>query len=493
MRQFICLPILVTVSLLGSASGAEKPNVLFIAVDDMRPDLGCYGTGFVKTPNLDKLASDGVVFQRAYCQQAVCSPSRTSLLTGKRPDTTKVYDLETHFRDTIPEAVTLPQYFKQSGYQVEGMGKIFHGGLDDKESWSRPHQTPKGTKSYARSENQRIVAESREAARQRGLTGKRLRRSGRGPASESADVSDETFHDGALAAMAVNSLQTLSQGDKPFFLAVGFVKPHLPFVAPKRYWDLYDRSQFALPGNYEVPPKDAPPFAGTNWGELRNYSDIPAEGALKSEKALELIHGYYAALSYMDAQVGKVLAELERSGLDENTIVIVWGDHGWKLGDHGMWCKHTNFELDARVPLIVKAPGKKSGVSSDGLVEFVDIYPSLCELAGLEIPMGLEGVSFAPLMDDPGREWKQAAFSQYPRTHERKQLMGYSLATDRYRFTRWVERKNPSNVIAFELYDHETDPGENVNVASDSRYKEAVAELSALADRGWQGVRDDLK
>ncbi|MGC1275690.1 MAG: sulfatase [Planctomycetaceae bacterium] len=487
-------PIIASVLLAAtlSAPAAEKPNVLFIAVDDMRPDLGCYGVDFVKTPNLDKLAASGTIFTQAYCQQAVCSPSRTSLLTGKRPDTTKVWDLETHFRDHIPDTVTLPQQFKQHGYHAVGMGKIYHGGFDDKASWSEPHRSPKGTTGYARPENQKILEESRQSGRERGLKGRALRRSGRGPASEAADVSDDTYHDGVVAEMAVESLQSLSKRDEPFFLAVGFVKPHLPFVSPKKYWDLYDRSQFSLPANYDHAPKNAPPFAGTNWGELRAYSDIPPKGALSKEKALELMHGYYAALSYMDAQLGKVLDELDRLGLAENTIVVVWGDHGWKLGEHGMWCKHTNYELDARVPLVVRAPGKKPGTASDGLVEFVDVYPTLCDLAGLPAPDDLEGTSFAPLLDDPNQEWKTAAFSQYPRSHDGQRLMGYSLKTDRYRFTRWVDRKNPKKVVALELYDHETDPAENVNVAGEAKYADAVEELSALADGGWKGVRGKL-
>lgn len=490
MRVLIATAVMATGFV---ATAADRPNVLFIAVDDMRPDLGCYGAGFVKTPNLDRLAASGVTFTRAYCQQAVCSPSRTSLLTGKRPDTTKVWDLETHFRDHIPDTVTLPQLFKQHGYHTAGMGKIYHGGYDDPASWSEPHRMPKNVSTYALPENQRTVERTRSEAQARGLTGRAANRAGRGPASESADVPDETYADGAIAAMAVETLGTLSKKDEPFFLAVGFLKPHLPFVSPKKYWDLYERSQFNLPENYLVPPKDAPPFAGTTWGELRAYSDMPQEGPLSDEKALELIHGYYAALSYTDTQIGKVLDELDRLGLAENTIVVAWGDHGWKLGEHGMWCKHTNFELDAHTVLLMRAPGKKAGVKSAGLVEFVDIYPTLADLAGLPIPQDLEGASFAPLLDEPDRAWKAAAFSQYPRGYERTQLMGYSMRTDRYRFTRWVERKDPKKVVAVELYDHETDPAENVNVAGDAQFAKAVAELNALADRGWRGVRDDLK
>lgn len=489
MRVLIAAALLLVGTI---APAADKPNILFIAVDDLRPDLGCYGVEFVKTPNLDKLAASGTIFTQAYCQQAVCSPSRTSLLTGKRPDTTRVWDLNTHFRDRIPDTVTLPQQFKQHGYHAVGMGKIYHGGFDDAASWSEPHRRAQSAIFYALEENRKIVEENRRAARELRRQGETVRRPERGPATEAADVPDEAYHDGAVAAMAVESLQTLSMRDEPFFLAVGFIRPHLPFNAPKKYWDLYDRAQFSLPENYDRGPKDAPPFAGTNWGELRNYSDMPKQGPVPKEQALELIHGYYAAVSYMDAQLGKVLDELDRLGLAENTIVVVWGDHGWKLGEYGLWCKHTNFELDARVPLIVRAPARPAGTVSAGLVEFVDIYPTLCDLAGLPIPGDLEGTSFVPLLDDPNREWKAAAFSQYPRSHQGRRLMGYSLKTDRYRFTRWVERRNPENVVALELYDHETDPAETVNVAEEATYAEAVGELSALADQGWKGVRETL-
>lgn len=488
MRTLIAALLLIS----GTAAAAERPNVLFLAVDDLRPDLGCYGADFVHTPNLDRLAASGTVFTRAYCQQAVCSPSRTSLLTGKRPDTTKVWDLDTHFRDHIPETVTLPQRFKQAGYRSVGMGKIYHGGFDDKASWSEPHVEPKSRFSWALPENQRTMRERRSAAIAKGLKGKALGRQARGPATESADVPDDAYHDGALANLAVETLGRLADRDEPFFLAVGFLKPHLPFIAPTKYWDLYDRADFAKPDNY-FPPKLMPAFAGTSWGEMRAYSDIPQQGDVSAEKAAELIHGYYAAVSYMDAQVGRVLEELDRLGLAKNTIVVLWGDHGWKLGEHGMWCKHTNFELDARVPLILRAPGQPAGQTCDRLVEFVDIYPTLCDLAGVSAPADLEGSSFAPLLTNPSRAWKAAAFSQYPRGANGKALMGYTLTDGRYRFTRWVEKQHPDRVVAVELYDHETDPQENVNVADDSQHKATVARLNALADRGWRGVREELR
>jgi arylsulfatase A-like enzyme len=388
----------------------------------------------------------------------------------------------------VPDVVTLPQHFKQHGYQVVGMGKIFHGGLNDEKSWSVPWTSPKA-QAYMLPENQQIVKRKQQAARERGLTGKPLSSASRGPAFESADVPDNSYHDGALAEMAIESLQGLAKQDKPFFLAVGFLKPHLPFISPKKYWALYRRDEIKLADN-PAAPKDAPPMALTSWGEMRQYEGIPAKGPVSDEQARELIHGYRAAVSYTDANVGRVIDELKRLGLAENTIIILWGDHGWKLGEHGAWCKHTNFELDARSTLILSAPGAKSlGAKCDALVEFVDIYPTLAELAGLPLPDHLQGSSFAPLVDDPARKWKTAAFSQYPRAADGKRLMGYSLRTDRYRFTQWIQRDAPDTVVATELYDHQTDPAENVNVAGVPDNAKLVRELSEQLKRGWQGAR----
>ncbi len=465
------------------AAQPERPNVLFIAVDDLRPELGCYGISRIKSPHIDRLAQRGLVFTRAYCQQAVCSPSRTSLLTGLRPDSTGVYDLETHFRDTVPSAITLPQHFKNNGYYAVGMGKIYHGGLDDAKSWSEPHQRPR-ISMYQLPENQELIAKKRAAAKKKGLKGNPLSRNSRGPAVEDADVPDNAYPDGKLADMGVDAIERLARKNQPFFLAVGFWKPHLPFNAPRRYWDLYKRSEIPLAKN-PFPPKDAPKLALTNWGELRNYHGIPKKGILSEEQARLLIHGYSACVSYTDAQVGRLLDALDRLGIREKTIVILWGDHGWKLGEHGSWCKHTNFELDARSTLIVSPPGiKTAGRSTRALVEFVDIYPTLCELAGLPLPRHLEGTSFAPLFRNPDRPWETAAFSQYPRG----KVMGYSMRTDRYRFTRWQSRKNPDEVVAVELYDHLEDPAEDVNIAGRPENTGLVEKLSKQLRSGWRAA-----
>jgi iduronate 2-sulfatase len=481
-----------------------KPNILFIAVDDLRPELGCYGRDYIKSPNIDRLAGAGMVFNHAYCQQAVCSPSRSSLLTGTRPDTTKVWDLVTHFRAAIPDVVTLGQHFKQHGYFVQGMGKIYHGGYDDPPTWSVPWQTPTAIK-YALPENRALdqrqyegepdgnVAPRAKKKAKAGVTPGAPASSGlnvRGPAFEGADVPDNTFQDGKVAELAVSMLRELSKKPEPFFLAVGFIKPHLPFVSPKKYWDLYDPTKIQLAPN-KFRPKDAPDYAILPGGELRSYHGIP-EGSIPDDLARQLKHGYYAAVSYMDAQVGKVLDELDRLGLRKNTIVILWGDHGWKLGEHDAWCKHSNCENDTNAPLIISVPGmKNAGRRTDALVEFVDIYPTLSELAGLALPKHLEGTSFKPLLDEPNRPWKPAAFSQYPRNAGRSgggALMGYSMRTDRYRFTVWVARDDHTRVDAIELYDHQTDPQENTNIARLPANAALVERLMAQWRRGWQGA-----
>jgi len=488
MNSMSRILLLLSLALLAWAQAplraAPRPNVLFIAVDDLRPELGCYGKSHVKSPHIDRLAARGTLFLRAYCQQAVCSPSRTSLMTGLRPDTTKVYDLETHFRDTIPQAVTLAQQFKENGYFCTGMGKIFHSGKNDPASWSEPHRENVGGALYALPENQKLIQEKRRAAMEKGLKGPAVSRVARGPATEMADVPDEAYSDGALAAHAVKTLERLKEQGQPFFLAVGFQRPHLPFNAPKRYWDLYDREKVGLAANPYL-PKNAPPMAGTNWGELRQYHGIPAQGDLTEAQARELRHGYYASTSFTDANIGKLMEELDRLKLAENTVIVLWGDHGWKLGEHAGWCKHTNFELDAHAPLIVAAPGAKGrGKPSRALVEFVDIYPTLCDLAGLPKPAGLEGTSLAPLLENPDREWKRAAFNQYPRGR----TMGYSMKTDTHRLTLWVDTRADNKVVATELYDHQKDPEENENVADKAEYAGVLERLKAWHQGGWKGA-----
>jgi iduronate 2-sulfatase len=483
MNRFAATLVLgLLLAATATAAGAERPNVLLICVDDLKPLLHGYGTPLIQSPSIDRLAARGVLFDRAFCNQAVCAPSRNSLMTGLRPQTIGIYDLGTNFRNAVPEAVTVAQYFQRHGYRTEAVGKIMHvghGNHEDPASWSVPHWGPKTGPAggYVLKEN-RPPQLTREEALFSNVPRGDAAKLPRGAPTECADVPDGTYGDGQIAEEAVRRLRAAkSKPGEPFFLAVGFLKPHLPFVAPKKYWDLYDPAAFALPALKE-PPQGAPPFAPTTWGELRQYSDIPAVGPLDDAKARHLIHGYHAAVSYMDAQLGRVLDELDRLDLAKNTIIVMWGDHGWHLGDHGMWCKHTNYEQAARIPLIVSAPGMgKAGVRTGALAETVDIYPTLCELAGLPAPTGLDGASFAGVLKDPAATTKEAVFHVYPRS----QLMGRAVRTARYRLVEWKKPGEPADTAVFELYDYQADPTETRNLAAEQ--PAIVAQLRAILAR----------
>ncbi len=467
----------------------RRKNVLFLAVDDLRPELGCYGHPMVKSPNIDALANTGILFERTYCQQAVCAPTRASLLTGKRPDTTKIYDLKTHIRTTLPDVITLQQHFKNNGYLSVGLGKLFHSGYEDEASYSIPHRYAKA-EPYALEENNKLRKEGGKISKKdsnEGKDGSRMR----GPATECADVDDNVYEDGKYAEMAIESLRKFapkakskkSTEQQPFFLGVGFRRPHLPFCSPKKYWDLYDRDKIVMP--YPQRPQNAPDLAFANWGELRSYSDIPDLGPCDEAKTRELIHGYYASVSFMDAQVGKIVAELESLDLRKDTIIIIWGDHGWKLGEYSEWSKHTNFELDTHVPMIISDPDMPKGTRTDALTEFVDIYPTLSELCGLPVAADLEGTSMVPLFTDLKRPWKKAAFSQYPR---KKTIMGYSMRTDRYRYNEWIDQKK-NEIVVRELYDLKNDPLCKECIVDYPENKELVAQLHEMLTAGWQKAK----
>ena len=450
-----------------SAADAKKPNVLFIAVDDLRPEVNASGSNLIKTPNLDRIAARGTTFDRAYCQQAVCSPSRTSLMTGRRPDATRVWDLETHFRKALPEAVTVAAYFKSHGYHSQAMGKIFHGGFDDAPSWSVPWETPKAP-AYASEAALKMVSDPANIDK---------KGRARGPAVESADVPDDTYTDGKTARLAVATLAKLKEKGQPFFLAVGMAKPHLPFVSPKKYWDLYNPKDIYVPA-FQKLPAGTPEFVGHNNSELKSYADIANDGAIDDATARRLRHGYYAAISYMDAQVGLILDALEKEGLAENTVIVLWGDHGWQLGEHGLWHKHTNFEVSARAPLLISMPGQKAaGRKSASLAEFIDIYPTLADVCGLPKPKDIEGVSLRPILNDAEAKVRPVAISQYPRSDAGKSLMGYSIRDDRWRLTLWRDRA-ANTIHATELYDEVNDPHETVNVATKAEHAEVIARLS---------------
>ena len=474
------------VVLLGlSPSGAaeSRPNVLLIAVDDLRPELGCYGAAHIHSPNIDAFAASGRLFQRTYCQQAVCNPSRTSLMTGLRPDSIGVTGNHSHFRTNHPNVVTLPQHFKKHGYHAAAIGKIYHGvfpdgasitkwdTMGDPESWSVP-AIRFGPRYYYTEEgiaSAKLTYEKMYKPKNPG-SDDWTKKLVFGPATESPDLPDSTLYDGQVADAAIKTLQQLKGKDKSFFLAVGFIKPHSPYIAPKKYFDLYE--DVALPSHTEF-PVDAPKFAGHGSGELRRYTDQPKRDAIPKENQRRVRQAYFACISYIDAQIGRVLNELDRSGLSTNTIVVLYGDHGYHLGEQGLWGKTTNFELDTRVPLIVRAPGMKAaGKSSSSLVELIDLYPTLAELAGLPITGQLEGTSFAPILDSPNRVTKTAALSQYPRGGG---LMGYTMRTPTHRLTQWVHRQT-GEIRATELYDYADGLVESKNIASTS--SEVVEKLS---------------
>lgn len=486
------LTILALFGVLCGDIFAAKLNVLFIAVDDLRPELGCYGVKDIRSPNLDRLASSGVAFSRAYCQVAVCNPSRVSLMTGLRPDTSKVWDLPTDFRTTVPDAVTIPQHFRKHGYRALGFGKIFHNTFPDDVSWDEPHAWPKNARLWSDDAKEQLkkVKEEMRAAGEPERAIERLRSLG----TERVDIADSEHVDGAMTDQALAAMRELAGKDQPFFLAAGFILPHLPFVVPTKYWDLYDPAKIPLAPNGYL-PRGAPAvaFGDRNMGglyELRDYMDYrkapsPFEGSLTEAEQRELKHGYYASVSFVDAQVGRLLDELDQLGLADKTIVVLWSDHGWKLGEHNGWCKQTNFEIDTRAPLMIRAPEAKSnGKQSHALVEFVDIYPTLCELASLPVPKTLEGKSLAPLLTGSAAKVKDAAFSQFPRKHEGRDYMGYAMRTERYRYIEWLDAES-GEVVVRELYDHANDAAENENIAARPEHAALLTQLNAQM---WQSL-----
>ena len=426
------------------AFAADKPNVLFIAVDDLRPELACYGKQHIHSPNIDKLAESSTLFERTYCMVPTCGASRASLMTGIRPARKRFVNFLTWADRDAPGITTMNTQFKQNGYYTVSMGKIFHHPQDSAQGWSEPAWRPKGVAWYQRPENQKLHEERQ----------KQGKRKAKGPAWESADVPDNAYADGVLAERAISKLQQLKNQEQPFFLAVGFFKPHLPFIAPQKYWDLYDHDKIQLPENYKV-PQDAPEESIHNSGELRAYAGIPRKGPVSEETALNLIHGYYACVSYTDAQIGKLLAELDRLELSDNTIVVLWGDHGWNLGDHTLWCKHSCYESSLKIPLLVRAPGIQGGQRRSALIETIDVYPSLCTLAGIPLPEHLAGQSFVELMRNPDTKWKEAAVSRFRN--------GDTIRTDALRYTEYTNPKGKRTSRM--LYDHSSDPLENQNVA----------------------------
>ncbi|MDO8545119.1 MAG: sulfatase [Opitutaceae bacterium] len=462
LRRF--LPLALWCILIATVHGApaRKLNVLFIAVDDMNNDLGCYGSPIVKSPNIDKLAARGVRFDRAYCQFPLCSPSRSSIMTGLRPDQTRVFDLQYHFRTGLPDVVTMPQMFMRNGYYAARVGKIYHygnpgdigtSGLDDPPSWQE-FVNPAGR------DKTTLESDVINYTPQRGL-GSAMSflsdKSGR----------DEDHTDGKVATEAIRLLEK-HQGE-PFFLAVGFYKPHTPYVAPKKYFDLYPLDKIQVPNVPASYAKTVP--------EPALYSTRPWPNfGVTLPQAREVKQGYYATISFVDAQIGRVVDALDRLGLRDNTVIVFWSDHGYSLGTHGLWMKQSCFEDSARAPLIIAAPGMKAGGVAPRPVEFVDVYPTLADLAGVKPPSNLPGVSLRPLLANPGAEWNRPAFTQV----QRGGFPGHSVRTARWRYTEWDDGK-----AGVELYDHDSDPGEMKNLAADPKHTRTIAELKALVKKNW--------
>jgi len=435
----------------------ESPNILFIAVDDLRPELNCFGSIHIKSPNIDKIADAGLIFNQAYCQVPVCGASRASLLTSIRPNISRFIDYDTWVDTDVPGVVTLPMHFKNSGYHTISNGKIFHHKRDRIHSWSEDPwlpiediEGPAHWRDYQLKANIEITEEN----------------DGSGPAYENADVADNAYFDGKIADRSIEDLRKLKEMNKPFFLAVGFYKPHLPFNAPTKYWNMYDPEVISLAKNPHI-PDNAPKASMHNFGELRSYTNIPQEGALPDSLARILIHGYYACISYTDTQIGKILSELKRLELEKNTVVIIWGDHGWNLGEHGLWCKHCNYETSLRAPVILKVPWLEGGLKTNALVEFIDIYPTMCELAGLEIPEHVQGESLLKYMKNPELPGKSYVFSRFKD--------GESVKNVDYRYTEWLDTSQTR--YAEMLYNHQNDHDENNNISIDTENADIIDKL----------------
>lgn len=484
------ITLLLLVSQFAKAGDTTGLNVLFIAVDDLKPTLGCYGDPLALTPNMDAIAKRGTVFSTNYCQQAVCAPSRASLLTGRYPDQIRIWDLQTQLRELNPGVVSLPQYLRKFGYETAATGKIFDprsvDDARDSPSWSVPYRGPWNIRYYdetagkpaayfyASPEAKDTIARLEAEAAALGIDEMEYIREHYFPPFEKADVPVDAYTDGAIANAGIELLDELAAGEAPFFLAVGFNRPHLPFNAPSEFWDLYDRNSFS-PAPFREKAAGSPDIAYHNSDELRSYTGIPPFGSIPEDTQLELIHGYYASVSYIDYLIGMVINRLDEHGLTDRTAIVLWGDHGWHLGDHDLWCKHSNFEQATRSPLIISIPGQpNAGTRTASPTEFTDIAPTLCEVAALPIPSYFEGESLLPLMADTAAMIREGSLSQYPRGSR----MGYSLRTGRYRYTKWVN--DNGSLYEDELYDYQIDPLETTDFSEDLAYGPVIIRLDSL-------------
>lgn len=506
-------------------STSQKPNVVLIVNHDLSRDwFGCQGAP-IHTPNLDRFAQSGYVFDRHYCQYPMCGPSRANLYTGCRPDTTQLFrnvEFYPHFRERVGEgSATMPEHFRGHGYWTQSIGNVMGETLGktdddtrlpayDSPSWSAPHwgpehgelpswmpaanRTASNLAHYVTDTSREMIRRRIHALRMQGKDPEMNSKRCGGPCVEMADVPDNAYPTGKITDGIVNFLKEYSsRPDQPFFLTAGYSTGHFPWVAPKRFWDLYD------PGNLVLPKTSQYPSGSPEYAPFRNAA--PAKGYTQDaydkawaptlEQLLELRHGYFACVSYFDAEMGKIIKALDDLGLQENTIVVITTDHGLSMGEHGHWHKVTNYEPDHGVPLFLSAPGCSADKHHiEAFTEHVDIYPTLCDLCDLPTPGHLEGTSFAPLLKNPDQPWKQAAFGQVRRVNRKtgKGVMGYTLRTDRYRYTRWVDLEDDKDVKACELYDYKTDPLETVNCINDTVHAKVLKELEAMMDAGWRGA-----
>ncbi len=454
---------------------ADRPNVLFIASDDMRPQLGCYGDPTVKSPNLDALAKRGMVFQRSYVQQALCSPSRIAMLSGRYPAATQIFEIGRTLRTTMPDITTMPQHFKNNGYHTRSLGKIYHVGIDDGASWTIPawHSKKPRTSPATQAAVQKYIADAKQSDSPIPQKGKGSRNSAI-PAFEAVDCVDDDLMDDDCAANAIAQLREHAKNPaQPFFLAVGFANPHVPWISPKKYWDLYDRTKLPLATN-EFLPKGALDFAATSGADFYWYRDVPQVSGdkLPEEFKRECLHGYLAAISYVDAQVGRLLAALDETGLAKNTIIVFWSDHGYYMGEHTWWgAKHNNYEGATRNCLIISQPGMKhAGEKTESLAQSVDLAPTLTDLCGLPEHTAFQGRSLKPVLEDPDAKVNDAAFSWYPKAG----YLGVAMRTDKWRYVEWTK---PGAETRRELFNMVNDPQNNQNVADKPEHAQVIEAL----------------
>ena len=513
MRHLLLFSFAFNIIFISCQTPQAEPkqlNVLFVSIDDLRPALGVYDDPIAITPILDQLASEGMTFRETFCQSAVCAPSRASLMTGIRPDSTRVWHLGNKFRKINPDAVTMPQYFSKHGYHTVNLGKIFHNYMPDSISWDEPDLRPARylREDWLKRDGETFYISEKvavsQAIKRDSLLKLRPKRYAdgwnTGPAWEAAEVHDTMYYDGAQTKLAKQTLTRLAESDRPFFMGLGYFRPHLPFTAPKKYWDMYDPQKMPLAPNTNV-PKGSPLHTMNSMYELRHYDGFQHIGhptsdfTMQEDTARILRQGYYASVTYVDALLGNLFDHMKEIGIYDNTIIVVWGDHGWKLGDHNSWGKMTNYNIDLKVPVIIRYPDQKNqGAQTHALTELVDLFPTICDIAQIPIPDYMQGVSMVPLINEPNREWKEAAFSQFHRrpkvSADGQRYMGYSINTAEYHYIEWYDwdhKKGERGTIkSTELFDRKKDPNEFVNISGKESVNHIKSQLANQLAGGWK-------